>query len=162
MDLVSLARSLPRHEFIAECPFPLLLSVNEPVETPGELFSDEVTQSHQRPVQPPATEPVKKLVLYPVRKVHSILPHGIVVGRIAGCDVVIADRHVSKAHALFQENGGKWSLSDIGSHNGTHVNHQKVMPRGAAVPLAYGDIVSFAFRTFYFLDAGQAWDKVRP
>jgi hypothetical protein len=163
VDLVSLARSVERHEFIAECPFPLLLSVNEPVDTPpGELFADDlVTQSNLRPTPAPETQPVKKLVLYPVRKVHSLLPHGIVLGRIASCDIVIVDRHVSKAHALFQESNGGWSISDIGSHNGTHVKHQKVMPRGAAVPVSYGDIVSFAFRTFYFLDAGSAWDKAR-
>ena len=164
VDLVSLARSLEREQFIAECPFPLLLAVNEPAPTSDELFPDEfVTQTVKQAAEPPppAMQPAKQPVLYAVRKVHTLLPQGIVVGRTSSCDIVIHDRAVSKAHALFQEAGGSWTLSDLGSRNGTHVKHQKAEPRGAALSLGFGDVLSFAFRTFYFLDAGSAWDRVR-
>ena len=162
MDLVTLARSLERKQFIAECPFPLLLAVNEAVPSSEDLFPDEfVTQSLKRPPDPPAMQAARDPVLYAVRKVHTLLPHGIVLGRTESCDIVIQDRAVSKAHALFQEIDGKWSLSDLGSRNGTHVGHHKAVPRGAALQLTYGDVLAFAFRTFYFLDSGSAWDKIR-
>jgi FHA domain-containing protein len=161
VDLVSLARSLERHQFVSECPFPLLLAVNEPVPS-TELFADEfVTQSLKRPPEPPPTQPVKAPMVYAVRKIHTLLPHGIVLGRVETCDIVIHDRAVSKAHALFQEDGGRWTVSDLGSRNGTHVGHTRAVPRGPALPVAFGDVVSFAFRTFYFVDAASAWDRIR-
>jgi FHA domain len=161
VDLVSLARSLEREKFVSECPFPLLLAVNEPAAS-GELFGDEfVTQSLKKPPDPPLSQPVKEPVLYAVKKVHTLLPHGIVVGRVDTCDIVIHDRAVSKAHALFQQEGDKWTVADLGSRNGTHVGHNRALPSGPALPLLFGDILSFAFRTFYFVDAATAWDRIR-
>jgi hypothetical protein len=162
VDLVNLAHSLDREKFIAECPFPLLLAVNEPLErTSQEIFAEEVPTSSVRPAvlgQPSA--PPRGLKLHAVRKAQTALPNGIVVGRTMSCDIVILDHSVSKAHALFQEVGGRWTLSDLGSRNGTHVGHEKAQPNGDALPLKYGDIISFAFRTFFFLPAADVWDRL--
>jgi hypothetical protein len=165
VDLLALARSLERNPFIAECPFPLLLAANELVAASSqELFSDEfVTISSMKqqqsppPIQPATAEPV----LYAVKKVHPQLPPGVLLGRTNECDIVVRDLSVSKTHALFLEKDGQWTLSDVGSRNGTHVKHVRAQPNGDAVPIAFGDIISFAFRTFYFLDAASAWDRVR-
>jgi hypothetical protein len=161
VDIVKLAHSLNREKFVAECPFPLLLAVNEPLErTSQELFGEEVVTTTVKADATSQPQLTRLLKVYAVRKIHPILPHGIVVGRTSSSDIVILDHSVSKAHALFQEVEGQWMLSDLGSRNGTHVGHEKAQPRGEALPIKYGDIISFAFRTFFFLEAADVWDRL--
>jgi Inner membrane component of T3SS, cytoplasmic domain/Domain of unknown function (DUF1707) len=45
-----------------------------------------------------------------------------VVGRSPGCDLVLADRAVSRRHAALRVEAGRWLISDLGSRNGTRVN----------------------------------------
>jgi len=52
---------------------------------------------------------------------------GAVVGRSRDCDVVLADSNVSRRHAriLFGADGG-WTIEDLGSTNGVHVNGRRI------------------------------------
>jgi uncharacterized RDD family membrane protein YckC/predicted nucleic acid-binding Zn ribbon protein len=55
------------------------------------------------------------------------LPEGEhVVGRSRDCDVVVRDATVSRAHALVAVTGGRVTVQDLGSSNGTLVNGQRV------------------------------------
>ncbi len=59
----------------------------------------------------------------------------VVLGRMADCDVVVADPRSSRRHAEIRPSGSGFVISDLGSMNGTVVN-------GAAIreqPLADGD-----------------------
>lgn len=59
----------------------------------------------------------------------------LVMGRMADCDVVIADPRSSRRHAEIRPSGSGFVITDLGSMNGTLVN-------GAAIreqPLADGD-----------------------
>ncbi len=64
-----------------------------------------------------------------------------VIGRDADCQVVIADRQVSRRHARIRRQAGGYWLEDLGSKNGTHVNGVAVQ---AAVMLQDGDLVQIA------------------
>lgn len=163
-ELVSLARTLERQDFLARFPFPMLLAVNEPVPIGAgeDPFPDDVTHSALRVPEPPQSRPITgHPAVYPVRRVQQIITHGIIVGRASTSDIVIADRQVSKAHALFRGAGNDWDLSDLGSRNGTCVDDRRLVPRGDAVPVRSGAILSFGLRTFYFLDAGSCWARLR-
>jgi DNA-binding NtrC family response regulator len=67
---------------------------------------------------------------------------GVVVGKDAGCDVVLDDPFVSARHLEMKGRAGRWQLSDLGSTNGTFVGGARVtqteLPFGAVVTL--GDI----------------------
>ncbi len=157
-DLLTLALTLSRQEFEQRMPCPLLLAANELLY--DEAVGDENTGSY-RGLPPPQTRPVSgRPALYAVKKVHKLIPHGIVIGRLPTCDIVIVDRNVSKAHGLFQAVDGGWRLSDMGSRNGTHINSLRLEPKGPSAPLKFGDIVNFAYRTFYFLEAGDVWERL--
>lgn len=55
------------------------------------------------------------------------LPDGEhVVGRSRESDVVVRDATVSRAHALLAVDGGRVTLQDLGSSNGTRVNGERV------------------------------------
>jgi predicted component of type VI protein secretion system len=49
-----------------------------------------------------------------------------VIGRDEQCDLVIADRQVSRRHALIRLEDDRYLLEDLGSKNGTFVNGQEI------------------------------------
>jgi DNA-binding winged helix-turn-helix (wHTH) protein len=77
------------------------------------------------------------------------LSQTIVLGRESSCDVVIADRQISRFHARVTPTGEGVILEDLGSKNGTHLNG---IPLTAPVVLQDGDLVSVAMaQQFLFL-----------
>src|SRR6266508_2575061 len=77
------------------------------------------------------------------------LSQTIVLGREATCDVVVADRQISRFHARITPSPEGAILEDLGSKNGTHLNG---VPLSAPVVLQDGDLVSVALaQQFLFL-----------
>ena len=73
----------------------------------------------------------------------------IVLGREPTCDVVIADRQISRYHARLTPTPEGMIFEDLGSKNGTHLNGT---PLSAPVVLQDGDILSIAMaQQFMFL-----------
>jgi hypothetical protein len=62
----------------------------------------------------------------------------LVVGRDDRCDVVVADRSVSRRHAQLTFRDGTWVLQDLSSTNGTRLNGKPV-GRAAVRP---GDLIA--------------------
>ena len=82
------------------------------------------------------------------------------IGRAADNDVVIADLSVSRYHAELRKNArGGYTIADLGSHNGTFVNGQRV----DAAPVTERDIIGIGPATYQlvgeelqeFLDTGE-------
>ncbi|HEY4216199.1 MAG TPA: FHA domain-containing protein [Gemmatimonadaceae bacterium] len=66
------------------------------------------------------------------------------IGRGAHNDVVIPDDSVSETHAKIQQRGNQWSLSDMGSTNGTFVGSQRVTAErrlDGPVDIRFGGVV---------------------
>jgi pSer/pThr/pTyr-binding forkhead associated (FHA) protein len=75
----------------------------------------------------------------------------LIVGRDAVCEVVVADRQVSRQHARFTPSEEGVYLEDLGSKNGTHYNGQRIEEK---VLLQDGDIVQVALaQQFVFLSS---------
>jgi DNA-binding winged helix-turn-helix (wHTH) protein len=73
----------------------------------------------------------------------------IVLGREPTCDVVVADRQISRYHARLTPTSEGVILEDLGSKNGTHHNGTALT---APVVLQDGDLVSVAMaQQFMFL-----------
>jgi cytochrome P450/NADPH-cytochrome P450 reductase len=66
------------------------------------------------------------------------------IGRVPGNDIVIPHLSVSRHHAELRTTPGGYRIVDLGSHNGTFVNEQRV----TAAVLAEGDTVGFGDTTF--------------
>lgn len=77
------------------------------------------------------------------------LSQTLVLGREASCDVVIADRQISRFHARITPTAEGVMLEDLGSKNGTHLNG---IPLSGPMVLQDGDMVSVAMaQQFLFL-----------
>ncbi|HEX3723284.1 MAG TPA: ABC transporter transmembrane domain-containing protein [Nitrolancea sp.] len=69
------------------------------------------------------------------------------VGRAEGNDVRIPDQTVSRFHAILRRSAGRWSVVDLDSSNGTHVNAERIsVPR----VLRPNDLVQFGDARFVF------------
>ncbi len=62
----------------------------------------------------------------------------VTIGRAAECEIRLADTSVSRRHAEIRATGDGWTVSDLGSTNGTKVNGAVVADR----KLKDGDTVS--------------------
>ena len=72
------------------------------------------------------------------------------IGRSENNDVQIAEKHVSRQHAVIQYREGQLLVSDLGSANGTFINDVKV---DGELPLFVGDEIRLYVPTLKFLDA---------
>jgi ABC transport system ATP-binding/permease protein len=60
------------------------------------------------------------------------------IGRSSSNDISIPERHVSRQHAVIAFRDGMFTISDLGSANGTFVNDRRLTE---PFPLAHGDVI---------------------
>lgn len=65
---------------------------------------------------------------------HLIDPRGVVIGRKAPADIVLADSEISRAHCRLTVRGEELWVTDLGSTNGTFIDGARVQET-AVVPL---------------------------
>ncbi len=65
--------------------------------------------------------------------------HRMVAGRDPSCDIVLGEAGISREHAIFQDDGETFSVSDVASTNGTYVNGTQIVQ---PTPLREGDLVT--------------------
>jgi DNA-binding winged helix-turn-helix (wHTH) protein len=85
----------------------------------------------------------------PLKGQRWSISHALVIGREHSCDVVIADRQVSRFHARLTPTSEGIILEDMGSKNGTHRNGDEL---SAPVVLQDGDMIQVSLaQEFAFL-----------
>lgn len=83
------------------------------------------------------------------------------VGRSSKADIRIEGRAVSRIHGVIQrQTGGAWSLSDLGSSNGTLVNGRPLSPQKPAA-LQPEQIVQFGDWRCAILFPRKLWDMLQ-
>ena len=70
----------------------------------------------------------------------------VTIGRLADCDVVLKDKGASRKHAQLKLRNGTWTLTDLGSTNGTRLNGQTVQAR----ELSDGDTITIGSTVIEF------------
>ncbi|HUV27128.1 MAG TPA: FHA domain-containing protein [Anaerolineales bacterium] len=87
----------------------------------------------------------------PLNGQRWMIRESLVVGRDAGCDVMIPSRRVSRNHARLTVTGTGTSIEDLGSKNGTHLNGDMLSNPEI---LKDGDVIQIAFaQQFIFLSS---------
>ncbi|MCA9549596.1 MAG: FHA domain-containing protein [Myxococcales bacterium] len=80
----------------------------------------------------------------------------LTVGRADDCDLVLTERRLSRRHARFYEEDGRWFVEDLGSPNGTVVNERRVRK----CELHPGDTIVLCKSTFRV--QGEGDDQTEP
>jgi hypothetical protein len=73
------------------------------------------------------------------------------IGRLPECEVVVHDPGASRRHAQISRQGGVWTVTDLGSTNGTQVNGQTMQQRA----LADGDRITIGTSVIEFREDGR-------
>jgi uncharacterized membrane protein YidH (DUF202 family) len=81
-----------------------------------------------------------------------------VVGRGAGSQLILADPHVSRTHAVIRTTGNRTVVEDLGSSAGTKVNG---VPTATATILQDGDVIAFAGVSVRYESAGSRPDETQ-
>lgn len=81
------------------------------------------------------------------RAEHALLESGTVIGRGTTAAVRLIDPSISREHARILNQGGVWQIMDLGSANGTLVNH---MPVRGVCRLGNGDRLRMGNCEFLF------------
>jgi predicted component of type VI protein secretion system len=79
----------------------------------------------------------------------------VVIGRAAGCDVVVEDDSVSAQHARLEFDLGAWRITDLESTNGTAVEGVKLAPN-VPTSLPYGTTVRLGGVKLQFRQVAEA------
>jgi ABC transport system ATP-binding/permease protein len=82
--------------------------------------------------------------LRPPTVVRPLPARALRIGRAPDNDVVVADLTVSHYHAELRNTGGGYQICDLGSHNGTFVNGQRVQ----VAPVTEVDVIGVGRSTF--------------
>jgi len=82
----------------------------------------------------------------------------VVVGRLAGCEVLIDQDGVSRRHCVVERVDGAWRVRDLGSRNGTRVNGTRVTEQA----LRHGDGLQVGRAEIRFVDPEEAVARPGP
>ena len=80
----------------------------------------------------------------------------LTLGRGAKNDVVLDDSLVSRVHAILMRRGGVFLLEDLGSHNGTHLNDERLH---GIRQVQHGDRIGIGKSRMMFEDPSQLTDE---
>jgi len=126
------------------------MSIGQDIESE---FIATPEQSLEEPVQPVEIHEeelsLARLIPEAGGDVIQIHPGENTIGRRPTNKIAIADPYVSGSHAVITAEDGTFTLTDIGSTNGTFVNGEKLEPNQPR-QLNDGDMVTFAQVSFRF------------
>lgn len=129
-------------------------------EANSELpFKDEVRKSPERPKEPLYSEEKTTFLgandKNPILKnlstgdVYEVTSNPFTIGKSQTCNLVIADKVVSRHHAEVVQYGDKYFIKDLSSTNGTFINGNKLMA-DTDVELKDGQEIIFANKKFVY------------
>ncbi len=105
--------------------------------------------------------PAKDILVFPVKNTgRSPYPRIVTVGRTRNNDIVLPDVAMSKFHALFKEEDGRFYVHDAGSRNGTFLDEAMVpdTKRGKPLEVKQGARIRFGAIELWFMRAAGLRD----
>ena len=136
-------------------PPPLLVRLREDPNVIGGAVEIDATDN-ERADPPPVKAVAKTFALHmvkglPVDAVY-LLSGSATIGRNKSNDIVIADPRVSRRHARVETQGGRATLTDLDSTNGTLVDGK---PVNGSIVLTAGNVITLGNTSLQFVETQQ-------
>jgi hypothetical protein len=80
---------------------------------------------------------------------HHLTTTSMILGRAVECDIVIANKSVSREHTRLRKDGRRWYVDDLGSTNGTYLNGERII---SSLVMMDGDSLKVGDIAFIFHD----------
>jgi pSer/pThr/pTyr-binding forkhead associated (FHA) protein len=149
-------------------PEPIWAAKPEPIEDvekePIEVAKPEPIEDTERePIELSEPEPIwhAGLVIQKEGKLDRILSWDqdrLVAGRSRGCEIFLDQPQISRRHAMFLREDGRYEVHDLDSVNGVLVNGEKSKERG----LELGDVVKIEdFELTFLLDQQPITSEIK-
>src|SRR5579883_3274859 len=142
--------------FSSRNPHPFLFQLNE------SSASQPLWQTSTARISDSSVRNTRPLFVYPVAKRQGANPFGFVtLGRALNNDIVLPYPSVSKFHASLRALGGKWTITDADSVNGTGLDGVR-LPSEKPAPIDSGMILELGGSLqFMFLGPSETWDHMK-
>ena len=82
------------------------------------------------------------------------------VGRSPGCQLQLDFERISREHARFDSRDGQLLLTDLGSTNGTFINHGRLEQSESPAPIRDGDTIHFGNHAFLLKERESSGDTL--
>ncbi len=115
-----------------------------------EPEQDPVRAAGRKPGAPP-TPGIATVTVSDLGHDVALAGEEVVVGRLAECQIHIADANVSRRHAAFIRLDDGWAITDLGSTNGTRVNGRNV----ERARLRNGDVIEIGLARLVYHEPGD-------
>ena len=105
--------------------------VADPSLKKGDLSCAASLVEGAEKVEPVAPHALASVVVHEHDEARTVPLRGevVTIGRLPDCDVVVKDQGASRRHAQIRAKDGVFTLTDLGSTNGTRLNGQTVQSR---------------------------------
>ncbi len=136
----------------SEAPGQAARPATPPAARPAAPRPTAAQQTPAPPVEPAAARPpvLRAVEGADAGKVFPMDRPQLILGRLPECDITLTGAAVSRRHAKVQQEGGRWTITDMGSTNGVRVNAQPVQ----VAEIKPGDRIEVGDITFTFLLTG--------
>lgn len=131
-------------------------------ETSGQSYSDpsgktqdfpSFRYTHEVPDQPSRPHPVLYVPFGDDKgKSFPLTKETTTIGRSPDCDIRLQDESVSRNHAVIVKTRSKYVVRDLGSRNGTYIDHQPIEQDTFLLP---GSVLQIGINRFVFLGASS-------
>ncbi len=122
----------------------------------------QVVQPQPQPIQPMSSgtsipgagaAPQPSRLFYRAMGIALPLQPGAIIGRVVGnyTGMLGSLSYISGTHARLDFNGSQWTITDLGSRNGTTVNGMACAPN-QPLPIKLGDLIKFAKSYDFFVE----------
>ena len=118
-----------------------------PQESSGRTMVYSTASRVAEPLQQQARPRRQTALLLMGGKRLVVGPEGATLGRSRQNDIMVDDANVSRNHAEVRPHGGSWTLTDLGSTNGSRLNGRRV---GQPEVLKPGDEIELGTTTLTF------------
>ncbi|MGB0872240.1 MAG: FhaA domain-containing protein [Solirubrobacterales bacterium] len=133
---------------LADVPEAEIAALQQPESGHTMVYNARDLQAPARDLAEPARGAAPRAVLETGDRRFALTPPSTIVGRGSDADIKLDDPNISRTHVQFRVDGVSWTVSDMGSTNGTRLSGRQLT---ASTELRSGDVIELGNSVLTFV-----------